>query len=141
MATMKIKIDTLPNGYSVTIDGKQMLYFNEQELLEGMFVHIGLQLGDYMNKQTIHDLMTACATWPEAKKGLVALKDIQEQNTALHNQIENLKNIIKRKEAYIEELKAAKSKANPKVMHRREAANDAPLMKMEQAARKNGLIK
>ena len=138
---MKIKIDTLPNGYSVTIDGKQMLYFNEQELLEGMFVHVGLQLGDYMNKTTIRDLMNACATWPDAKKGLIALKDVQEQNTNLHNQVENLKNIIKRKEAYIEELKAAKSKANPKVMHRREAANDAPLMKMEQAARKKGLIK
>lgn len=141
MATMKIKIDTLPNGYSVTIDGKQMLYFNEYELLEGMFVHIGLQLGDYMNKKTIRDLMTAYATWPEAKKGLVALKDIHEQNTALHKQIETLKKVIKRKEVYIEELKAAKNKSNQKAMHRKEADNGTPLMKMEQAARKNGLIK
>lgn len=61
----ELHVSMLPNGYDVKIGKKSMLYFNEQELLEGLFVHIGLKIDDYMNKQTIRDLMTACATYPK----------------------------------------------------------------------------
>ena len=66
----EIRVSMLPNGYDVKVDKKNMLYFNEQELLEGLFVHIGLKIDDYMNKQTIHDLMTACATYPDGTKAI-----------------------------------------------------------------------
>ena len=46
----ELHVSMLPNGYDVKIGKKSMLYFNEQELLEGLFVHIGLKIDDYMNK-------------------------------------------------------------------------------------------
>ena len=66
----ELHVSMLPNGYNVKIGKKSMLYFNEQELLEGLFVHIGLKIDDYINKQTIRDLMTACATYPDGTKAI-----------------------------------------------------------------------
>ena len=168
MATMKIKIDTLANGYSVTLDGKQMLYFNERELLEGMFVHIGLHLGDYMNKQTIHDLMTACATYPDGTKALEEITRlegiIKEQrakintlqvNTRWHNeQIKhkeevNVKLRQELKQMKREHPKRVRSKENTlanvcQTMKRkggRDKADAAIIAQMEEAARNMGQIK
>ena len=41
------------------------MYFTLQELLEGIFVHVGLHKLDWLDRDTITDLMTACATWPK----------------------------------------------------------------------------
>ena len=143
-----ITVDMLPNGYALKVGKHDFLAYNERELLECMFVHIGLKMEDYMNKETIHDLMTACATWPDATKGLSELINWKAQNAALHKTITNLRDNIRRLEANNMELQEAlksyqlpKSKHNAKVMHKFEAANDAPLLKMEQDAKKKGLIK
>lgn len=143
-----ITVETLPNGYGLKVGKHEHLAFNERELLECMFVHIGLKMEDYMNKGTIRDLMTACATWPDATKGLSELINWKTQNAALHKTIKNLRDSIRRLEVTNMELQEAlksgkplKSKHNAKIMHKFEAANDAPLMKMEQEAKEKGLIK
>lgn len=79
----KVSVQTLPNGYSLDVDDKGYMYFTLQELLEGIFVHVGLHKLDWLDRDTITNLMTACATWP--KEG-----DAIQQAARLTAQIESL---------------------------------------------------
>ena len=64
---VQVTVETVPNGYALTIGPKEFMYFTPLELMEGIFVHVGLSKNDYMDKETIKDLMTAAATWPNAE--------------------------------------------------------------------------
>lgn len=39
---MMIKVETAPNGYSLTVNGNQYFYFNPVSLMEGFIYHVGL---------------------------------------------------------------------------------------------------
>ena len=164
----ELHVSMLPNGYDVKIGKKSILYFNEQELLEGLFVHIGLEIDDYMNKQTIHDLMTACATYPDGTKALEeiarlenVIKELREKintlqvNTRWHNeQIKhkeevNVKLRQELKQMKREHPKRIRSRENSlanvcQTMKRkggRDKADAAIIAQMEEAARNMGQIK
>ena len=56
----KIKLSTLPNGYALTIDDKEYMYFNEIDLLAGFMGHVGMREVDYADRGTIlSSLMSA----------------------------------------------------------------------------------
>ena len=158
----------LPNGYDVKIGKKRLLYFNEQELLEGLLVHVGLNIDDYMNKQTINDLMTACATYPDGTKALEeisrlenVIKELREKintiqvNTRWYNeQIKhkeeiNVKLRNELKQMKREHPKRVRSRENAltnvcQTMKRkggRDKADAAIIAQMEEAAREMGQIK
>lgn len=82
----KVSVHTLPNGYSLDVAGRGYMYFTLQELVEGIFVHVGLQKLDWIDRDTITNLMTACATWP--KEG-----DAIQQAARLTAQVETLQQI------------------------------------------------
>ena len=146
----ELHVSMLPNGYNVKIGNKSMLYFNEQELLDGLFIHIGMKIDDYMNKQTIHDLMTACATYPDGTKALEEItrlegiiKELREKintlqvNTRWHN--EQIKHKEEVNVKLRQELKQLK-REHPKRMRKHQADIDE-LTQMEQDAKEKGLIK
>jgi hypothetical protein len=164
----ELHVSMLPNGYDVKIGKKSMLYFNEQELLEGLFVHIGLKIDDYMNKQTIHDLMTACATYPDGAKALEeiarlegVIKELREKINTLQNNTRWHNEQIKHKEEVNvklrQELKQMKREHPKRVRARentlanvcqtmkrkggRDKADAAIIAQMEEAARNMGQIK
>lgn len=96
---MKVSVQTLPNGYSLDVDGKGFMYYNLQGLVEGIFVHVGLQKLDYLDNDIIADLMTACATWP--KEG-----DAIRDAARLTVQIETLQQSLDRNASTINRLKS-----------------------------------
>lgn len=49
----KIKVNTLPNGYSLTIDNNEFMYFSEIDLLAGFLSHVGSGKTDDMEKGDI----------------------------------------------------------------------------------------
>ena len=56
----KINLSTLPNGYALTVDGKEYMYFNEIDLLAGFMGHVGMREVDYADRGTIlSSLMSA----------------------------------------------------------------------------------
>ena len=56
----KIKVSTLPNGYSLTVDDQEYMYFNEIDLLAGFMGHVGMHEVDYADRGTIlSSLMSA----------------------------------------------------------------------------------
>ena len=164
----ELHVNMLPNGYDVKIGNKSMLYFNEQELLEGLFIHIGMKIDDYINKQTIRDLMTACATYPDGTKALEEITRLEgiikelrskintlQVNTRWHNeQIKhkeevNVKLRQELKQMKREHPKRVRSKENTlanvcQTMKRkggRDKADAAIIAQMEEAAREMGQIK
>lgn len=95
----KVTVQTLPNGYSLDVDGKGYMYFTLQELLEGIFVHVGLHKLDWLDRDTITDLMTACATWPkegdaiqQAARLTAQVEALQQSRTQDASTIAKLKN-------------------------------------------------
>ena len=117
----RVKVETAPNGYSLDVDGNGYMYFTLAELVEGFFTHVGLGIVDYCDEQTMRDLMTACATWPNEgdaikcaaeqqktidtldqahKKSLRIIAQIKASNTKLADDLTKTK---KRLDFYIEE--------------------------------------
>lgn len=95
----KVSVQTLPNGYSLDVDGKGYMYFTLQELLEGIFVHVGLHKLDWLDRDTITNLMTACATWPkegdaiqEAARLTAQVEALQQSRAKDASTIATLKN-------------------------------------------------
>ena len=37
-----IRVTTLPNGYSVDLEKENFMYYSPMALLEGLFVHVGM---------------------------------------------------------------------------------------------------
>lgn len=50
---MAISLQTLPNGYALTIEGQELMYFNEVDLLAGFLAHVGTGDTSPMEKGTI----------------------------------------------------------------------------------------
>lgn len=95
----KVSVQTLPNGYSIDVDGKGYMYFTIQELMEGIFVHVGLHKLEWLDRDTITDLLTACATWPkegdaiqEAARLTAQVEALQQGRTKDAGTIATLKN-------------------------------------------------
>lgn len=78
-----ISVHNIPNGYSLTVDKNSYIAFNERELLEEIFVHVGLEKNDYMNQQTIHDLMVACATYPKEGDAIRRVAELEAMIEAM----------------------------------------------------------
>lgn len=56
----KIKLSTLTNGYSLTVEDQEYMYFNEIDLMAGFMGHVGMREVDYADRGTIlSSLMSA----------------------------------------------------------------------------------
>lgn len=95
----KVSVQTLPNGYLLNVEGNGYMYFTLQELLEGFFVHVGLHKLEWLDRDTITDLLTACATWP--KEG-----DAIQQAAKLTAQVETLQQTRTKNSTTIAELRS-----------------------------------
>lgn len=76
-----IKVTTLPNGYSLEIEGQAgWLYFTPEKLLEGFMLHVGLELADQLNTDTMGDFIVAACNWKDNKE---CVKEIKRLTAAL----------------------------------------------------------
>lgn len=99
----QIRIETVPNGYTMDVDGTGYMYYTLAELVEGFFVHVGLDIVGYFDEETMRDLITACATWP--KEGDAIQAAAEQQKT-----IDLLDQAQKRTERSIKQIKATNVK-------------------------------
>lgn len=67
-----IKVETLPNGYSLEFDGMSKkggyMYFTPEKLLKGFMCHIGLEMTDQLNTETMDDFIVAAINWKDNKE-------------------------------------------------------------------------
>lgn len=124
---LRVKVETLPNGYALTVNGEEYMYFNGRELLAGMFYHVGLEKLDYIDADHVEMLMEAILTWPsiqEAAQGqAVQMKELKEARQDLYKTRRQLAEIDNR----LQDEKATVRELNSKLfveMKRRERDND-----------------
>ena len=79
-----IDVETLPNGYSLKFDGMKQqggyMYFTPEQLLEGFMAHIGLEMTDQLNMETIQDFLVTAINWKDNKD---CVKEIERLKNAL----------------------------------------------------------
>ena len=65
----RISVSTLPNGYSLSIEGHkhEYMYFSPEKLLEGMMVHVGLKMTEQLDTDTIKSFIDSALEWNNQK--------------------------------------------------------------------------
>lgn len=76
-----IKVETLPNGYNLTVYQNSYLYFGEAELFEGLCYHAGMAIMKEQDKAVIREVIANLLDGET--------KDLMERNQK--QQIENEK--------------------------------------------------
>ena len=100
----QIRIETVPNGYTMDVDGNGFMYYTLAELIEGVFTHIGLGIVDYCDEKTMRDLMTACALWPNEGDAIKAVAGLEAKVQALEQSNQRQFADIAKKKATIASL-------------------------------------
>lgn len=78
----KIIINTLRNGYELIVDDCEYMYLSEADLIEGLFVHVGLQIKNYMDKSDIVSLVEVCKRY-SLSENLLELSRLQKRVSIL----------------------------------------------------------
>lgn len=65
----KIEVRTLPNGYSLAIEGhkQEYLYFSPEKLMEGVMVHVGLKMTEQLDPNIIKSFIDSALEWNNLK--------------------------------------------------------------------------
>ena len=92
-----IRVTTLPNGYSVDLEKENFMYYTPMALLEGLFVHVGMNREGAMTKEEIKALI-------EAVKNGGAVTKLQAEVNVLNDTITELKKQIREQKKVIKEL-------------------------------------
>lgn len=101
MKKPKIKIETLPNGYSLEVEGKGYMYFNERELLTGILVHLGLHEKEPMTDEELLTVLFDAMLGTEHTKKLAKIRsDISKLESDYRIRVELLDKTYKRVKDY-----------------------------------------
>ncbi len=92
-----IRVTTLPNGYSVDLEKESFMYFSPMALMEGLFVHVGMNRVGAMTKEEIKTLIEA------VKSGGVVTK-LQAEVNELKGTVAELKKQVREQKKAIKEL-------------------------------------
>ena len=91
-----ISVRTLPNGYSLSIEGHkhEYMYFTPEKLLEGVMVHVGLKMTEQLDMDTIKSFIDSALEWNNTKashKELTKVKrDMDRLNKRYRNAVKRL---------------------------------------------------
>ena len=133
----KVSVSTLPNGYSLKVDGQDYMYFNMMDLLAGFMVHIGLQENDYMDKGNILTMLFQTMIGQEWEKNITAMrsriKDMEERLNKTLSHLEATANTGDRMEPRINELNEAIKKLQDDI-DKQKAENRKALMDVRETS-------
>ena len=122
---IKITLTTVPNGYSLDVDGVGYMYYDTTSLIEGIIYHIGLHQPKFADEETIKALLTVAALWtPDVQKQLERdataelnsrkLAGMQTRITAQNTRIAELMDKV-------DELEEQLKKATPKAPEKKQS--------------------
>lgn len=121
----KISVSTLPNGYSMKIDGQEYMYFNQMDLLAGFMVHVGLQETDYMENGNILTMLFQVMIGNEWEKNVSALRanlrDMEGKVTSTLSRLEQTAKTGDRLEPRINEVSDAINALSDSMTKQKEA--------------------
>ena len=100
-----LQVKTMVNGYSVELEREGYMYYDVQSLLEGLFVHVGMNRIGAVTKEEIKTMVDAVQDGSAIKKLQTEVNDlkatIDEQKKLIREQKKEIKNL--KNGLYIEE--------------------------------------
>ena len=77
----RISVKTLPNGYSLSIEGHrhEYMYFSPEKLLEGIMVHVGLKMTEELSTETIKSFIDSAIEFHNQKARHKELQKAQRE--------------------------------------------------------------
>ena len=91
-------VRTMVNGYSVDLEREGYMFYSVQDLIEGLFVHVGMNRLGVMTKEEIKEMVKA------TKNGCI-VKKLQAEVNELKDIIAEQKKEIREQKRVIKELK------------------------------------
>lgn len=114
-----VEVHTHPNGYALTVGDKEYMYLDLRQLIEGIFVHVGLGVGEYMTREKVADLLAVCEEWIEkrdqmfdAAKAFAEIKRLERTLKQKQSTIETLHMTIEALQAKLGEIPNSKARQN-----------------------------
>ncbi len=108
----KITVMTHPNGYSLSVAGREYMTFSTEQLLAAIFTHVGCAVEKDMDVELSKNILTAAASWPtvgEAIKGnAVLMKQITDSKREERIARKQLTNEMERYDALYDKYKDLK---------------------------------
>lgn len=118
----KVEVHTHPNGYALTVGDKEYMYLDLRQLIEGIFIHVGLGEGDYMSREQIADMMAVCEEWISQRDKILdhaeasaEIKRLERTLKQKQRTIETLHMTIEALQAKLGEIPNSKARRNKKV--------------------------
>lgn len=109
----EIKIVTLNNGYSLSVDGNDFMYFGIKDLLAGFIAHIGAMQSTPMDKETMLNSLFSVMLGQRYAEDVTRLKDAvrrmeqeyDEKTNRLSEAINYVEDAIRQNEVFKKNLK------------------------------------
>ena len=90
-----IRVTTLPNGYSVDLEKENFMYYSSMALLEGLFVHVGMNREGAMTKEDIKTLIEAVKDGGAVTKLQAEVNELKDTIAELRKQVREQKKVIR----------------------------------------------
>ena len=90
-----IRVTTLPNGYTVDLEKENFMYYSPIALLEGLFVHVGMNREGAMTKEEIKALIEAVRNGGAVTKLQAEVNELKDTITELRKQVREQNKVIK----------------------------------------------
>lgn len=71
---LQLKLDTVPNGYSLKIEGEDYMYYNLADLIAGFVCHVGLMESKPMDRGTVLSTLFTAMIGEEYANSVTTLK-------------------------------------------------------------------
>jgi hypothetical protein len=90
----RIEVHTLPNGYSLSIEGHkhEYMYFTPEKLLEGVMVHVGLKMTEELSTDTIKSFIDSALEWNNQKASRKELQKAEREMDKVNRKYRALAN-------------------------------------------------
>lgn len=108
----RISVSTLPNGYSLVIEGHrhEYMYFSPEKLLEGIMVHVGLKMTEQLDTDTIKSFIDSALEWNNQKASRKELQKAEREVDKVNRKCRALANrLIKERHRMLRLCKLAQA--------------------------------
>jgi hypothetical protein len=97
-----VLLTTVPNGYALTVDGKEYMAFDVEGMQAQVFTHIALHEKEYLSASFVKALFEVAGTWPDHKDAYTALADqiaiVKDQQKTINHLYKRLSDMGKDKD-------------------------------------------
>lgn len=94
---LKITIETVPNGYTLTVNDVGYMYYDVDSLIDGFVCRVGMEKKEFMEKEELRELVNAVLVYrADDSKMVDKMLSISKENKKLESLCKNQKKVIAR---------------------------------------------